>query len=200
MYNKKELRTKAFQLRQKLIENNTYKILSHKIQENILASQIYIKSRQICLYSSVRGEVNTDYLAQNAFESNKIVFYPRCHQEEKGIMNYAKCESFTDLQLGKYNILEPKASCTTILTQELNNKETLILVPALFFDFHGIRLGYGQGYYDRILSKTPMATTIGLTYFEHIQNMLPKMEWDVAVKYLAHEFELIEITDFFSVN
>lgn len=39
-----------------------------------------------------------------------------------------------------------------------------LLVPCLAFNSQGYRLGYGGGFYDRTLEKTPRPATIGIAY------------------------------------
>jgi len=39
-----------------------------------------------------------------------------------------------------------------------------LLVPCLAFNAQGYRLGYGGGFYDRTLEKTPRPATIGIAY------------------------------------
>ncbi|MGZ3183208.1 MAG: 5-formyltetrahydrofolate cyclo-ligase [Telluria sp.] len=39
-----------------------------------------------------------------------------------------------------------------------------LVVPCLGFNAHGYRLGYGGGYYDRTLEKTPRPLTAGVAY------------------------------------
>lgn len=58
----------------------------------------------------------------------------------------------------------------------------LILVPALGFDKRKYRIGYGKGYYDRLLKdiETP---TIGVGFKEQLYDqLLPVEPWDIPVK------------------
>ncbi len=194
MDSKKELRKKALALRQELLNNGQHKILSDKIQDNILASNLYKNCKIVCLYASTRGEVETSLIAKNAFSCGKSVYYPKCHQTEPGQMSYIKCQNFDDLQLGKYGILEPKSNIV-IKKSLLNEADTLIFVPSLLFDKQGVRLGYGQGYYDRLLAENKLAISMGLAFSEHLQEKLPKMDWDISVQYLAHEFGIVKTSN-----
>lgn len=61
----------------------------------------------------------------------------------------------------------------------------LVLVPGLAFDEKGYRLGYGKGYYDRLLSRIPQVHTIGVGFAEQKSLvLLPIDSWDVPVKQL----------------
>lgn len=39
-----------------------------------------------------------------------------------------------------------------------------LLVPCLGYNRHGYRLGYGGGFYDRTLARTPRPATVGIAY------------------------------------
>lgn len=58
----------------------------------------------------------------------------------------------------------------------------LILVPALALDPHGYRLGYGGGYYDRLLSQAPYRHSLALAYpFQVLPEALPRQAHDQPV-------------------
>jgi 5-formyltetrahydrofolate cyclo-ligase len=58
-----------------------------------------------------------------------------------------------DLRAGTWGILEPDAArCPPATPAEID----FILVPGLVFDPDGGRVGYGAGYYDRLLGAWPV--------------------------------------------
>ncbi|MEZ4990455.1 MAG: 5-formyltetrahydrofolate cyclo-ligase [Saprospiraceae bacterium] len=57
----------------------------------------------------------------------------------------------------------------------------LIIVPGLAFDFHGNRLGYGGGYYDRFLPAHPEAYKTALCYSFQLMNNLPVEPHDIPL-------------------
>lgn len=60
-----------------------------------------------------------------------------------------------------------------------------ILVPGLAFDREHYRLGYGQGYYDRLLKNTGSIKTIGVGFREQLcEGLLPRDTWDMPVQEL----------------
>lgn len=186
---KKEMyREKGYQNR-KLFYKNTkqFERFSQKVQDHILASKEYTQADFICAYSAIHGEVLTNHLVEKAFKDKKTVLFPRCTAHGTGVMYYAVCTNFEDLEKGHYNILEPKAHCPIIQANVLNSQTTLVLVPALLFDQRGYRLGYGQGFFDRFLEQIPQAITVGLTFSELLAEEIPYMAWDQTVKFLATE-------------
>ncbi len=185
MNNKTELRKYAYKLRQELYQGPEHAEFANLIQKHVLESDFYKNAKNICMYASVKSEVTTTKIAEQAFLDKKNVYYPLCHKEEAGIMHYALCKSVDDLQNGLYDIPEPKAHCPFISNEELNTEDTLLLVPALLFDKQGFRLGYGQGYYDRFMAQLPKTVCMGLAFAPHVQETLPHEAWDLAVDYLT---------------
>lgn len=65
------------------------------------------------------------------------------------------------------SLLEPDST----QCQEIDPAEvTLAVVPALVFDSHGSRIGYGSGYYDRFLATVnPSCQSIGVGFNEQLE-------------------------------
>jgi 5-formyltetrahydrofolate cyclo-ligase len=61
-----------------------------------------------------------------------------------------------------------------------------VLLPALAFDERGFRLGYGGGFYDRLLADWPVLT-VGVTPEALVLSAVPREAHDVPVAYLATE-------------
>ena len=58
----------------------------------------------------------------------------------------------------------------------------LVIVPLLAIDKRGHRVGYGKGYYDKLLSQCkPTCLTVGVTLFEPIENIEDVNKLDVAL-------------------
>lgn len=61
------------------------------------------------------------------------------------------------------------------------HKIDLIIVPGLVFDRDGHRLGYGKGYYDRLINTNPGVATLGVCFDEFFIERLPVDPWDAKV-------------------
>jgi 5-formyltetrahydrofolate cyclo-ligase len=58
----------------------------------------------------------------------------------------------------------------------------LLLMPLLAVDQTGQRLGYGKGFYDRMLQKMrPEVVKIGVSWFEPQLESLPSEPWDKSI-------------------
>ncbi len=79
-----------------------------------------------------------------------------------GQMEMLPFHSDTELEMHIWGIPEPKAG-SPINPEEL----TGVLVPLLWCNTQGDRIGYGKGFYDRYLSRClPSVRTIGISLFE----------------------------------
>lgn len=81
------------------------------------------------------------------------------------------------LKANSWGLLEPTPSfCNLINLSEID----LALIPGLGFDLKTrTRLGYGKGYYDRLLSKNKSAQTCGIGFQEQALDDLPHDKHDI---------------------
>lgn len=88
----------------------------------------------------------------------------------------------TQLTQNSWGIWEPNPQlCTEVKYASLE----IILVPALGFDSHHHRLGYGKGFYDRFLEQTPHAQTIGVGFREQLVSQIPVENSDIPLSKLC---------------
>ena len=87
----------------------------------------------------------------------------------------------TRLARHRFGMLEPEATLPIVDPSEVE----LVLVPGVAFDRQGGRLGFGGGFYDRLLPLTGGAVRVGLTYDELVLDAIPMEPWDCRVDWLA---------------
>lgn len=160
---KKEVRANLLAKRQQLALEEVV-ALSRKIQANLLAHPRWQNARSVALYvaSPSRGEVRTDDLLDHAWMTQKRVFLPRClpsipgDPTSAGRMDFVACSSWDDLGKGCFfGILEPKPRCRQIAgSLQFPSLPDLMIIPVVGLRLDGARLGYGGGYYDRILARS----------------------------------------------
>ncbi|CAH1650496.1 5-formyltetrahydrofolate cyclo-ligase [Hyphomicrobiales bacterium] len=69
-------------------------------------------------------------------------------------------------------------------------RPSILLVPLVAFDRRGHRLGYGRGFYDRVVARLKAAgplTTIGLAYAMQEVPVVPTEPHDQPLDYVATE-------------
>ena len=137
---KKKLRKKILKIRKK-IDQNSNKIYFTKIF-NLIKRQKKIK-KNIGGYFPVNNEID-DLEILKKFEKKE---YKICLPVVKKNfdMDFYKFSFSEPLIVNKYGIPEPKK--TNIIYPDI------ILIPMVGFDKNLNRLGYGGGYYDRIIEK-----------------------------------------------
>ena len=87
----------------------------------------------------------------------------------------------------RFGMLEPAADLPVVKARTLD----VVLVPGVAFDRHGGRLGFGGGFYDRLLSTT-QALRVGLTYDRCLADRLPMQEYDRWMDWVATPTQLIQ--------
>ena len=88
-----------------------------------------------------------------------------------------------------YGLQEPAAHLPTIDVAQV----AVLMIPAVAIDQRGYRLGYGGGYFDRLLSQQPwqQVTTIGVVFDYAYVTTLPIEEWDQPLNAICTESGLI---------
>ncbi|MCH5276979.1 MAG: 5-formyltetrahydrofolate cyclo-ligase [Desulfovibrionaceae bacterium] len=162
--------------------------LSMALQRHLLNSGLWRASPVIMLYCAVRGEVQTSLLLDEAWASGKLVLLPRCRPGGHGVLDAVPCSGPDALIRSRLGIPEPTGEAApTSLT-----REALIITPGLAFDREGYRLGYGGGYYDRLL-QGGARLAVGLLFAEFLLDRLPRQAWDQPVSILCTEEGLLWI-------
>jgi 5-formyltetrahydrofolate cyclo-ligase len=108
-----------------------------------------------------------------------------------------------ELMPGPYGIRQP-APHAPLAPQPGPDTRTrmLMLVPGLAFDAAGRRLGYGGGYYDRLLQTCRPAidsgalTLIAPAFAAQIRDVVPTQPHDIAVHFVVTEAGVIDCSQF----
>ncbi len=81
-----------------------------------------------------------------------------------------------------YGMLEPAAECPVMDPAEIE----VAFIPGVAFDRYGFRLGYGGGYFDRLLPRLK-GVTVGITYARFLVDALPHTPTDGRVQWILTE-------------
>ncbi len=126
--------------------------LSAQITAHLLALPAFGPTRTLAGYLSIGDEFDTSAFLQQALAAGHRLVLPRMvdpdSPQTRRLLLHAVSDIAGDTVPGRWGIREPDpARCPAVQATEVD----LILVPGLAFDARGARLGYGAGYYDRLL-------------------------------------------------
>lgn len=175
---KSEIRAYYKKLRQNLAPDKK-KLLDSQITDRLISLDEYKHSGVILAFVSGDIEVSTEAIIKNAFNSGKTVAVPRC-EPQSHTMSFYIIKSFEDLEIGYYNIPEPKAYCQKLSCFD----NSFCIVPGLAYDKLGYRVGFGGGYYDRFLSGYS-GVSAGLCYSDCVVDELSVDEYDRKINVLV---------------
>ncbi len=162
--------------------------LGRQAQHRLMEHEVWQAARQVVLYMPVRNEMPTWDMLQDAWLRDKDVFLPRCDPQRKGAMCFALCSCEQELVPGCYGIAEPDpACCPAVDMSSMGFAPDVAVIPGVGFDRRGNRLGFGGGYYDRILAHDAMqrATLVGYAYAFQVVAQIPAEPWDKSVHALC---------------
>ncbi|MCY7322051.1 MAG: 5-formyltetrahydrofolate cyclo-ligase [Phormidesmis sp. CAN_BIN36] len=150
---------------------------SDQLCGHLNASPIVQQSNTILAYFSFRQEPDLKAL----FSLDKIWGFPRCVGSS---LSWHTLSDFP-LQVGAYGMVEPHCDNPVVEPDRVD----LILVPCVACDRRGYRLGYGGGFYDRLLSAPEWKSkpTIGVVFEFAIVSELAIDSWDQPLQGICTE-------------
>jgi 5-formyltetrahydrofolate cyclo-ligase len=130
---------------------------------------VFQQAQTVLAYFSVRREPDLSSL----FTLPKTWGFPVCHHAQ---LLWFPWQPGDRLSLGPYGIWQPTVQQESLLPPHID----LILVPCLAGDRQGYRLGYGGGYYDRLLAQPQWCQlpTLGIVFASAYGQPLPQDPWD----------------------
>ncbi len=183
--NKKTLRQFFRQQRDGLTDHASR---SEAICAHVAGMPLYQAAHTIHCYIPMRSEVDTFPLLKDALAQGKYVVVPIV-QRGSTTLAHARLTSLDaeDLLLGEFGTLQPRA----LHFVEVGHWD-IIIVPLLSFNRQGYRLGYGGGFYDRLLA-TLSIPTVGVAFAAQEAEVLPCEEHDVQLDWIVTETEILHM-------
>ena len=148
---------------------------SARICHHLSNWETFAASKLTLAYCSFRGEPQLDSLFQ---QPHRVWGLPRCEGQTLIWHRWFRYSQWS-LRTGTYGITEPDSSAPSVEPYQVD----LILVPCLACDVNGYRLGYGGGFYDRMLNNPKWADipTIGIVFEYARLPLVPKEDWDIRL-------------------
>lgn len=133
-------------------------------------------ARVISAYVPLKFEIDPMPVVNTALAQGKVIALPRVVPQTRQLTLHRYAEGDA-LEESGFAVREPLPSAPEI---DLSSVD-VVLVPGLGFDERGGRLGYGQGFYDRLLPRLPRALRVGLCFELSMLVEVPTSETDVPV-------------------
>lgn len=157
---------------------------SGRISDNLARLGLYSRAKRIGFYYPIRNEVDTRKIFSRSLVSGKEAYFPRVNGQG---LTFHRILDQNEFKPGKFGIPEPDSSAPSIAPEDLD----LVLIPGIAFDDSGVRLGYGKGYYDRLLAKVPLSRRVALAYSLQMSDSLPRGETDLSAGLVVTESGII---------
>jgi len=186
MQDKAEVRNELLRKRDR-IPPEVRKVKNRLIRERLLSLAEFKNASVIFFFASFRTEVDTTELIKTSLSDGKRVVLPKVKKDTQELLLY-EITDFGQLSPGYMNIPEP-------LVQDVQmsiNDVELVIIPGAGFDILGNRIGYGGGYYDRLLAglQKPVPV-IAPSYEEQVVDVIPSEPHDIKVQIIATDSRLI---------
>lgn len=115
----------------------------------------YASARTVLATMAIGSEWNTRLFLDRARADGKAIVLPRITPPPRHLELHAVPDLDHDLLPGIWNIPEPNpARCARVEIGDVD----FAVVPALCVDYDGYRIGYGAGYFDRLLAPRTAKT------------------------------------------
>jgi len=174
---KQELRNKIKQIK---LSSEYINYSDEIIFNKLIQSEVFKTCQILFIYVSRNTEVDTIKIIKCLLDLGKTVCIPKCFDNSQ--MRAYEIKSLGDLEIGKFNILEPKAHCKEVDKKDID----LAVVPCVTCDVDNNRLGYGKGFYDRFLVGTTMKK-VCLCRKQVLQEKIPVDKNDVKMDIVITE-------------
>ncbi len=119
------------------------------ITAQLLNLDAYRNARCVLAYMSFGSEVDTTAIVNNALASGKQLCLPRVDRATRRLALHRIENIAHDLQSGVWGIREPRAGCPPADIDCID----FVLLPGVAFTPRCERLGYGGGFYDRLIPR-----------------------------------------------
>ncbi|TWT33353.1 5-formyltetrahydrofolate cyclo-ligase [Blastopirellula retiformator] len=152
------------------------------------------QAETILCYVAARSEVDTRPILPELLSTGKRLVVAYCIDDEQ--LGLFHLTDLSELASGRFGILEPKA--------ELRDSRRiapavidLAILPGAVLDLRGNRIGYGKGYFDRLLAElAPETERCALAFECQLVDDVPTEPHDLPVDTLITENRLIDCRAF----
>lgn len=186
--NKEVIRQRALSKRRSLSSQQIHS-RSERIGERLFALSVFRKAKLVLFYISLPEEVQTHGMIKGCFREAKKVAVTTVDCATGEIVPFEIKKPDFDLICGAFDIPEPaEKDRYPVYLPEID----LVVVPGVAYSEKGERIGFGGGFYDRLLRQLrPDSTSVAVCFECQIMDNVPCEEHDVSVDCIVTERRVI---------
>jgi 5-formyltetrahydrofolate cyclo-ligase len=156
---------------------------SEAIAVRLLDTSEAIGARTVMAYWSFGSEVDTSPLIERLLAEGKTVALPRIEQGDLVPVAFVPGEAMHETTFGA---MEP-SNARALDPRELD----LVVVPGVVFDRRCGRIGYGGGFYDRLLGGPSETSSVAVAFDLQLVQEVPRGRSDRTLDAVVTEHEVI---------
>jgi len=188
MESKSKIRKRILNVRNNMSKEDVKKN-SNAIMDKITSLDIYKQSKVVFIYMDFKNEVITSNLIKRMLSEKKRVVIPYTDSINT-VLIPSEITKESDLKQNSFGYFEPK-SILPVNIEEID----LVIVPGVVFDKNLNRIGFGKGYYDKILNRLkPSAKKVALAHDFQVLEDIPAEEHDVKMDMIITEKNIYPFT------
>jgi 5-formyltetrahydrofolate cyclo-ligase len=173
--------------------------LSARIVQHMRQMPEYQNAGVVMGYMNFGAEFESEIWARQALADGKQLLLPKVNRARRVLEVYRVADLQHDLAPGLWGIREPlPARCARI---EALDQVDFILLPGVAFARNGARLGYGGGFYDKLLAQLDEAGSLAHrqalvagAFSMQLVGDIPQESTDRKVQWLVTENEVIAVS------
>ena len=142
----------------------------NRVEHKLFEFANFMEAQLAFLYTPVSSEIPTEGIIKKTLQIEKGLVLP-VFTDSKNAYNLYKISNYAqDLVTSEDGILEPNPErCKKISLDEID----IAIIPGLAFDDKGGRIGFGNQYYSKLITKLPeTCRKVSLAYEEQIVDQI----------------------------
>lgn len=158
---------------------------SGEIERRLFGLPEFRTKAPVLFFASFQSEVETHFMVRRALAEGRRVALPKVQGRSLALLEIRNFDA--EVSPGAWGIPEPDLG-EPVGPADLG----LIIVPGAVFDEQGNRIGYGAGFYDRLLASYG-GPTVALAFELQVVPAVPAEPHDVPVQKIVTEKRIIEV-------
>ena len=159
---------------------------AHEIAAVLLELPELASVKVVLAYAALPNELDPAPAVWRLRKRGARIAYPRI--EAPGVLGMHYVDHETELVPGPFGLAQPSEHAPHVAHRLID----AVILPAVAFDEQGTRLGYGGGYYDRLLPMMrPDCVRVGVVFDEQVLAHIPTEEHDACVDVVVTPLRII---------